>query len=188
MPRRIYTYLAPTGWGTLNLVATIGAYTIARRVLVFIINAVASWRGGESPATNPWDSSGLEWATTSPPPQLQLRASARRARAGIRCGRRRSSCRCVTGLRTDRREVLVTTTFDALPDSRHVAPDPSVWPLYLALCMGVVFIGSIFSPYYRARRDWAWPAIGMLGWGIQSTKTIEPEIVELPGGAITERA
>ncbi|MGE5102638.1 MAG: cbb3-type cytochrome c oxidase subunit I, partial [Deltaproteobacteria bacterium] len=47
MPRRVYTYLAATGWGPLNLLATLGAVTIAVSVLVFIINAVKSWRGGE---------------------------------------------------------------------------------------------------------------------------------------------
>ena len=93
MPRRIYTYLAPTGWGTLNLVATVGAVTIALSVLVFVINAARSWLGGEVAGDNPWDSSGLEWATASPPPTLQLRAYAGGARAGIRCGRRRSSSR-----------------------------------------------------------------------------------------------
>jgi cytochrome c oxidase subunit 1 len=39
MPRRVYTYLPETGWGTLNAVATLGAALIALSVLVFIITA-----------------------------------------------------------------------------------------------------------------------------------------------------
>jgi hypothetical protein len=50
-------------------------------------------------------------------------------------------------LHTERREVLVTTLLDARPTSRHCHPDDSIWPLGMAICMGVVFIGSIFSPY-----------------------------------------
>ena len=38
MPRRVYTYLPETGWGTLNLIASIGAFILAGGVLVFIIN------------------------------------------------------------------------------------------------------------------------------------------------------
>ena len=31
MPRRVYTYPAAMGWGTLNLLSTIGAYVLAAR-------------------------------------------------------------------------------------------------------------------------------------------------------------
>jgi cytochrome c oxidase subunit I+III len=74
----------------------------------------------------------------------------------------------MTGLRSDRREVLVTTTFDARPDHRHEAPEGAIWPLYLALCMGVVFIGSIFSPYY-VLGGLGLSMIGLFGWAWKST-------------------
>ena len=68
MPRRVYTYLAETGWGTLNLVATIGGVTIAVSVLVFLYNVAQSLANGEIASSDPWEtSSTLEWATTSPP-------------------------------------------------------------------------------------------------------------------------
>src|SRR3982751_121406 len=44
MPRRIYTYLPETGWGELNLLASIGAVTIAVSVLVFLANVARSLR------------------------------------------------------------------------------------------------------------------------------------------------
>ena len=68
MPRRIATYSADTGWGSLNLLATIGAFTIAVSVLVFFWNVFASLRDGEIAGDDPWDGNTLEWATTSPPP------------------------------------------------------------------------------------------------------------------------
>jgi cytochrome c oxidase subunit 1 len=68
MPRRQYTFAAGMGWDGLNLTATIGAFLIGLGTLVFIWNAIVTFR---QPATNladPWDGFTLEWATTSPPP------------------------------------------------------------------------------------------------------------------------
>jgi cytochrome c oxidase subunit 1 len=83
----------------------------------------------------------------------------------------------LTGLRTDRREVLVTTTFDALPDNRHADPQPSVYPFILALCMGVLWIGSVFSPYFILV-GMGLALVGMFGWGLQSLQLQGPEKVE----------
>jgi cytochrome c oxidase subunit I len=186
MPRRIYTYLAPTGWGPLNLVATLGAYTIALGVLVFIVNVAVSRRGGARAGANPWESSGLEWATTSPPPHYNFIYPIV-VESLHPLWETTVEQPVMTGLRTDRREILVTSTIDATPESRHLAPTPSIWPMYLAGCMGMLFIGSIFSPYYVLGAI-GLSAIGLLGWGLQSMKPIEPEIVELPNGAVTEHA
>ena len=68
MPRRQYTFAPGLGWDGLNLTATIGAFLIGLGTLVFIWNAIVTFR---QPATNladPWDGFTLEWATTSPPP------------------------------------------------------------------------------------------------------------------------
>jgi cytochrome c oxidase subunit 1 len=178
MPRRIYTYLEPTGWGTLNMVSTIGAYCIALSVVVFLVNVFKSYRGGEAAGENPWDSSGLEWATSSPPPSynfvhtpvVSTRHPLWDATVGLPV---------VTGLSTERREVLVTTTYDALPDSRAESPTGSIWPLYLAGCMAVVFIGSIFSPYF-VLGGFGLSFIGLAGWGWQGSKATGPERVATP--------
>jgi cytochrome c oxidase subunit 1 len=68
MPRRIVTYAADTGWGPLNLVSTIGAYTIAIGIAVFFLNFIGSLRRGRPAEADPWDGNTLEWATSSPPP------------------------------------------------------------------------------------------------------------------------
>src|SRR6185436_14411138 len=68
MPRRVYTYAAESGWGTLNLISSIGAAVIVVSVLLFIVNVVLSVRGGTRAGANPWGASTLEWATESPPP------------------------------------------------------------------------------------------------------------------------
>jgi cytochrome c oxidase subunit I len=68
MPRRVYTYADDVGWGTLNLVSTLGAYLLAVAILVFVVNLLRSARRGEVAGDNPWRAWTLEWATTSPPP------------------------------------------------------------------------------------------------------------------------
>jgi cytochrome c oxidase subunit 1 len=71
-----------------------------------------------------------------------------------------------TGLATDKREVLVTTALDAIPDSRHEHPGESHWPLVMAIAIGVTFIGAVWTPWAYvigflistiAFAGWGWP-------------------------------
>ena len=176
MPRRVYTYLADTGWGPLNALATVGAYIIAVSVVIFLVNFVVSIRGGILSGANPWDSYGLEWATTSPPPSFNF------VNTPVVLGRHPlwdtgAPLPVVTGLRTDRREVLVTTTFDAQPDHRHKHPQGSIWPFFMAVCMAETWIGSIFTPW-AVLIGLGLTLLGMLGWGWQSLLPSEVERVE----------
>ncbi|HVW18918.1 MAG TPA: cbb3-type cytochrome c oxidase subunit I, partial [Solirubrobacteraceae bacterium] len=69
MARRVADYPRSTGWGTLNLLETIGSFVIALAVAVFLINVWLSMRRDRRPAgPDPWDAFTLEWATSSPPP------------------------------------------------------------------------------------------------------------------------
>jgi heme/copper-type cytochrome/quinol oxidase subunit 1 len=60
MPRRVYTYLPETGWGRLNLLATVGAILIAASVVVFVVNVVRSLRRGAEAGDDPWRAPGLD--------------------------------------------------------------------------------------------------------------------------------
>jgi cytochrome c oxidase subunit 1 len=68
MPRRIYTYAGDLGWNFWNLVSTIGAFTIAVSLLVFIANVIRTTRSGQVASADPWDGRTLEWSIPSPPP------------------------------------------------------------------------------------------------------------------------
>ncbi|MDO8751658.1 MAG: cytochrome c oxidase subunit I [Dehalococcoidia bacterium] len=68
MPRRIYTYSQGQGWDLWNMVSTVGAFTMALAILMFLLNAVRSWRKGEQAPDDPWDGRTLEWSIPSPPP------------------------------------------------------------------------------------------------------------------------
>jgi cytochrome c oxidase subunit 1 len=68
MPRRIADYSPTAGWNDLNLLATIGGFTIAVAMLPFLWNILVTFRGGEPAGDDPWEANTLEWATSSPPP------------------------------------------------------------------------------------------------------------------------
>jgi cytochrome c oxidase subunit 1 len=69
MPRRVANYPGNAGWGTLNLISTIGSAIIAVALAVFALNAWRSLRREAEPApADPWGGQTLEWWTSSPPP------------------------------------------------------------------------------------------------------------------------
>jgi cytochrome c oxidase subunit 1 len=72
MPRRIYTYDPDMGWNLWNLVSSIGALLVALSVLVFMINAIRSYKKGEVAGADPWDARTLEWSIPSPPPEYNF--------------------------------------------------------------------------------------------------------------------
>ena len=68
MTRRIADYPKSSGWGTLNLIESIGSGIIALAVAVFLVNVVVSLRRRVPAGPDPWAGPSLEWATSSPPP------------------------------------------------------------------------------------------------------------------------
>ncbi|WMY10489.1 cytochrome c oxidase subunit I [Paraburkholderia phenoliruptrix] len=168
MPRRVWTYPPGMGWDGLNLTATIGALTIGVSVLVFIVNALHSYRHGAVAGADPWGAGTLEWSTASPPPPHNFDA------LPVVHGRDPlwepgGEPAYVSGLAAESREVLSTTALDALPDLRLLFPSPSIWPFLSAVATTVLFIGSIFSPWavvwgsvpvIVAMIGWFWPNRG----------------------------
>jgi cytochrome c oxidase subunit I+III len=149
MTRRVYTYVPETGWGTLNLIATIGAGIIGISVLLFMINVAWSRKRGEVAGDNPWAAGTLEWATSSPPPSynfLYLPTVAGRFTLWDQA----KITPVITGLKLDKREVLSTTILEAAPDHRYELCGDSIYPLLLALAVGLTFTFGIFNP-------WAFP-------------------------------
>jgi cytochrome c oxidase subunit 1 len=173
MPRRVYTYLPEMGWGNLNLLSTLGAFTLFISFVVLLVNAVRGAARGEIASDNPWDAGTLEWATASPPPPYNF------SRIPVVTHREplwdnREALPVVTGLAIDMRQLLAGTVTEARPQLRESSPTPSIWPLLAAIAVGGTFLGSIFTPWAVV---WgAFPiTIALIGWFWPSD---EPEDVK----------
>jgi cytochrome c oxidase subunit 1 len=66
MPRRYHAY--PPEWQVLNVLSTAGASILAIGFLLPMLYLIWSLKYGKIAGPNPWDSTGLEWETSSPPP------------------------------------------------------------------------------------------------------------------------
>ncbi len=165
MPRRIYTYSEGMGWGALNLVASIGSAIAVAGGLVFVANAAWSFYRGKRAGPDPWSGSTLEWAVPSPPPQHNFDATPVIDSLTPMWTQNRELA-VMTGLAVDRREVIVTSVVEAIPEYRQKSPPPSIAPLIAALAVTMLFVGSIFTPWALvwgavpvgvALTIWFWP-------------------------------
>jgi cytochrome c oxidase subunit I+III len=162
MPRRIYTYQPDMPWHGLNLFVSASSAILVAGFLVFFIDALRSARHGPPAGDNPWNAPTLEWATSSPPPPYNF------ARIPVVGGSnplwdRPDALTVASGLRVDRREVVVSTLAAARPEAREASPRNSIWPFWAAIATSVMLIWSIFTP-------WAvvWGsipvAVALIGW------------------------
>jgi cytochrome c oxidase subunit I+III len=165
MPRRIYTYQPDMPWHGLNMFVSASSVILVAGFLVFFIDAIRSARRGPPAGDNPWNASTLEWATSSPPPPYNF------ARIPVVGGsnplwERPDALTVASGLRTDRREVVITTLTTARPEVRESSAGNSIWPLWAAITTSVMLIWSIFTPWAvvwgsipvaAALIGWFWP-------------------------------
>jgi cytochrome c oxidase subunit 1 len=163
MPRRIYTYAAESGWGTLNLLSTIGAVIIDLSMLLFVVNVVRSLLAGERAGENPWGAATLEWSMPSPPPPFNFVALPVVSSREPLWSRDPNAATHVSGLAAESREGLVTTVLDAIPDVRYSYPTPGIWPFAAAVAVAIWLIWSIYS-VQGALWGMIPPAIAFIGW------------------------
>jgi cytochrome c oxidase subunit I+III len=162
MPRRIYTYQPDMPWYGLNVFVSVSSLMLVTGFLVFFADAIRSARAGVPAGENPWGAPTLEWATASPPPSYNF------PQIPVVDGSNplwdQPDCLAVaSGLRTDRRELIVSTVAAAKPQAREASPKNSLWPFWAAVATTVMLIASIFTP-------WAvvWGsipvAVALIGW------------------------
>ncbi|SES22342.1 cytochrome c oxidase subunit I [Rhizobium sp. NFR03] len=162
MPRRVYTYQPEMGWGGLNLFVSLSALVLAAGFLLFFIDAIRSARSGPLAGPNPWNAPTLEWATSSPPPAYNFRRIPVVTSANPLWDNG-ETLPVAGGLNIDRRELLVSSVVEALPEARESSPTDSIWPFWAAMATSILLITSIFTP-------WAvvWGsipvAITLIGW------------------------
>jgi cytochrome c oxidase subunit I+III len=165
MPRRIYTYQPDMPWYGLNAFVSASSLMLVTGFLVFFADAIRSARAGVPAGENPWGAPTLEWATASPPPSYNF------PQIPVVDGSNplwdRPDCLAVaSGLRTDRRELIVSTVAAAKPQAREASPRNSLWPFWAAIATTVMLIASIFTPWAvvwgsipiaAALIGWFWP-------------------------------
>jgi cytochrome c oxidase subunit 1 len=165
MPRRVYTYQYDVPWSGLNLFVSLSSFMLAVGFLLFLVDVIRSARRGIPAGDNPWDAATLEWATASPPPPYNFSRIPVVSSASPLWSEP-DVLPVADGLRVDRRELIVTTVAQAVPEAREASPTNSIWPLLTAIATTAMLIWSIFDPWAvvwgsipiaLALTGWFWP-------------------------------
>jgi cytochrome c oxidase subunit 1 len=156
MPRRTYTYRDGYGFNFWNLVATIGAFTIATSFLFFFFIIIKSYRDAKklqkdktlplSMAADPWDARSLEWIIPSPAPAHNFDVVPTIHSLDDFWHRK-------YGEDERGRLVRIAATEDVVQkgDATDVhLPSPSYWPIVLAFGLPWVAWGLIYNLWYAA--------------------------------------
>jgi heme/copper-type cytochrome/quinol oxidase subunit 1 len=165
MPRRVYTYQPEMHWDGLNMFVSLSAAVLTAGFLLFFIDAIRSARSGPVSGANPWDAPTLEWATSSPPRSYNF-ARIPVVNSGSPLWENPEVLSVASGLRTDRRELIVSTVVEARSEAREASPRNSIWPFWAAIATSVMLISSIFTPWavvwgsvpiFVTLVGWFWP-------------------------------
>jgi cytochrome c oxidase subunit 1 len=165
MSRRIYTYEDGLGFDAWNMVASIGAFTIALSVLVFMANIVRSKRAAVDappPGADPWDGRSLEWMIPSPTPEHNFDEVPTITQLDEFWHRK-------YGKDETGRTVRIAATEDVVQKGDGTGvhlPAPSYWPLVVSAGLPLIAYGLIFN------LAWAVPGVllllgGIYGWALE---------------------
>lgn len=158
MPRRVFTYQEGSGFDTLNLISTIGAFILAAGIAVFVWDVVRPKKSQPVSRRNPWNAGTLEWLGEMPDKPWGVRS------IPIIKGRypiwdQPNFVRDVDDGRfylpdaeEEKRETLITSTIDARPIQCLRVPGPTFLTFWAAAFTGGAFIFSTFH--------WWWMGIG----------------------------
>ena len=128
MPRRVYTYPAGLGWDALNMVSTIGAFTLALGVLVFLFDILKNLRPALSDqAGDVWGAGTLEWLNNDSYASRSIPHVASREPLWDQPGLRQdvdAGRYYLPGAPTGCRETIITSPVEAAPQYLARLPGP----------------------------------------------------------------
>jgi cytochrome c oxidase subunit I len=170
MIRRAYTYPESLGLTFWNQLSTVGAFTIALAVLLFIINAVRTQvRPSTLTSNDPWDARTLEWMTSSPPPPYNFEAIPTVHALDDFWHRKYAE---------DESGGLVRVPAGASGEPHPTAgghgihlPSPSFWPLVVSLGFPLIAYGVLYG-WWLIGLGSSVIVIGLVGWAL------EPSVAE----------
>jgi cytochrome c oxidase subunit I+III len=144
MPRRVYTYPAGPGWDGPNLISTVGAFTIAVGVLVVLLDLARNLRPVMSDqAGNIWGAGTLEWLPNETFAARSIPHVVSREplwdqpglAADVEAGRY-----YLPSAPTGRRETIVTSPIEAIPQYLLRLPGPGWSPILAAVFTAAFFL------------------------------------------------
>ncbi len=181
MPRRVYTYAAYGGWGTLNLITSIGSFVFAVGVLLLLVNVMRSLKSGAAAGRNPWDAPTLEWSTSSPPPPYNFAViptvASRHPLWEERLGTEGGRSSLDRGmLLVEGKETIGTSGLDAEPDMVLEMPKDSFAPISLTAGLSILFVGLLLKVWVVAGVGGAVCAMALMAWfwPLQELREREP--------------
>jgi cytochrome c oxidase subunit I+III len=156
MPRRVFTYEPGMGLELLNLLSTIGAFTLATGLAVFLWDVIRPKGREPASARDPWGAGTIEWVAKIPPPPWGARTiPAVTSRYPLwqqenfvedyDAGRF-----YLPDAEEVRRETIITTVIDANPIQCLRVPGPTWLTMIAAGFAGGFFILGTFKLYALA--------------------------------------
>lgn len=170
MPRRIYTYAPNLGWDWVNLMITVGAFTLAVGILLSFINFFWSLKHGREAGDNPWMADTLEWSIASPPkPYGSLHIPTVETRHPLWDEHDEEKDPNNERILDQARLTFTTTTLDANYVGIASIPEDTISPLLLAVGLFVMFGALVYSLLWVVLgaavfslivvgRWWMWPS------------------------------
>ena len=146
MVRRTWKYAPEAGLEFWNVLVTVGAFTIAVAVAVFIYNWWHSRRHGEASGLDPWDARTIEWTIPSPTPEYNFATPPVVTRLDHFWHMKYDEDeegRAVRKPEAD--EMVAELEYDGNnPKSPIHLPAPSYFPFVMAMGIPLVFYGIIY--------------------------------------------
>ncbi|MGH8084236.1 MAG: cytochrome c oxidase subunit I [Lysobacter sp.] len=178
MPRRVFTYRADQGFDALNLLSTLGAFVLAAGFALLLFDALWTAFKREYSSRDPWRAGTLEWLAEMPNEAWGVRS--------IPVIRSRYPLWDQPGLMHDvdagrgyladapegKRETLVTSTIDAVPEQCLRVPGPTFLTLWAAVFTGGAFIFPVFSQYAAAGISAVLALVAILAWAWTGTALV----------------
>ncbi len=209
MPRRYASYGAGSGWWFWNVVVSIGSFALAASFVLFVYNIAKTLRSKETVGNDPWDAATLEWTIPSPPPVYNYKviptvtnrdqfwadkygtgthhdeeSDVEVRIAGVKVGNFSTDDEEPEDEAATRRQGNDTGDIE---EEQHIhMPNPSFYPLMVAIGIFFVAFGLIFSHPRLEIERLSLPIlslagvlvmlVGIAGWSFEPAADPEPEI------------
>jgi len=167
--RRTWVYAEETNLQFWNVIVTIGAFTIAISIIVFMINWIFSKRNGEKAPFDPWDARTIEWSIPSPTPVWNF-STAPEIKSLDDFWHSKydedDEGRAVRKPEAD--QLLIELEEDGLnPKENITLPNPSYFPIILASGLPLLGYAVIFKSLALAGVGVILILAGSFGWGTE---------------------